>query len=119
MLKDSTLVVGLDILEDVLVIRPQGRFDAYQVPTFKRWLEQQQIEARHTKIVINLEDVQFVDTLALSTLVHWLKKTRKNGGDLKLCCLQPAVETIFEISRIRQVFAIYTSEEDAYTAFRA
>lgn len=119
MSKDSTLYVALDILEGVLVIRPQGRFDAYQVPVFNRWLEEQHIEARRTKIVINLEAVQFVDTLALSTLVRWLKVTRKTGGDLRLCCMQPAVQTIFGISRIDRVFAIYASEEDAVAAFRS
>jgi anti-sigma B factor antagonist len=118
MRKDSTLLVALDILGDVLVIRPQGRFDAYQVPTFNQWLEEQQIEARHMKVVINLESVQFIDTMALSTLVHWLKRTREYGGDLRLCCLQPAVQLIFEISRIKLIFAIYPSEEDAIAAFR-
>ncbi len=118
MIKDSTLYVALDILDNVLVIRPQGRLDAYQVPVFNRWLEEQNVEASRAEIVINLEAVQFIDTLALSTLVRWLKVTRKRGGDLKLCCLQPVVQAIFEISRIQQVFAIYSSEEDAIAAFR-
>ncbi len=118
MMKTTTLTVELDIRDEVLVLRPQGRFDAYQVAVFNRWMEEQTVAIRRTEIVINLESVQFVDTLALSTLVRWLKVARNAGGDVKLCCLQPPVQTIFEISRINRVFAIYSSEEDATAAFR-
>lgn len=118
MIKTSTLFMELDIRDNILVMRPQGRFDAYQVSVFNRWMEEHSVVVQRTEIVINLEAVRFVDTMALSTLVHWLKVSRHGGGDMKLCCLQSPVQTVFEISRISQVFAIYSSEEDAVAAFR-
>lgn len=67
--------------------------------------------------MVNLEQVNFVDSTALATLVQGMKRARQQGGDLYLAHLQPPVRMIFELTRLDKAFAIYASEEEAVRAF--
>ena len=49
------------------------------------------IGAGHTKFVIDISRCEFIDSTFLGVLVNSLKKAAKDGGDLKLVGLQPAV----------------------------
>lgn len=100
----------------VAVLRLTGRFDAHEVEPVNAWLSEQ-VQAGHTKVVINLEGVNFIDSTALSALVRGLKNCREKKGDLHLCSLQQPVRVIFELTRLDKAFEIYPSESEASEAF--
>ncbi|MEQ8675972.1 MAG: STAS domain-containing protein [Aggregatilineales bacterium] len=91
-----------------------GRFDAYEVPTVVSWFED---HPQLKKVVVNLENVNFIDSSGLSALVKGLKRCRQNGGELYLCHLQQAVFIIFELTRLDKAFNIYADEAAAIKAF--
>jgi anti-sigma B factor antagonist len=64
-------------------------------------------------LVINMTEVEFMDSSGLATLVVALKWCRRNGSQLKLVGLVQRVRNIFEISRLDSVFQIYDSEAEA------
>ncbi len=99
----------------VEVLSLTGRFDSQTAPRVLAWLNET-IDEQHNRIVVNLENVSFVDSTALSTLVHGMKGTRAKAGDLCLSGLQQPVRIIFELTRLDRVFDIYNSEEDAVQA---
>ena len=68
-------------------------------------------------LIVNLESVVFIDSTGLATLVHGVKHCRQRGGDLHLCGLQKPVRTIFELTRLDNVFKIFSIEADAIAAF--
>ena len=96
----------------VEVLRLSGRFDAFEEPTVKQWLEDQRM-AGVSQIVINLEDVNFLDSVALARLVQGMKECRQLQGDLHLCGLGQPVQIIFELTRMDKVFSIYETEKEA------
>ena len=67
--------------------------------------------------MIDLEQVELIDTAGLATLVAGLKRYRQRGGNLHLCNLQPAVWDIFALARLDRVFDIFSSEDEAVQAF--
>lgn len=77
-------------------------------------LEQQQ-EQGHTPpaLLINLEHLGFIDSNFLGALVKCLKLTLKQNGELALCSLQAPVKSMFELTRLHNIFKIYESEADA------
>ncbi len=95
-----------------VVLQLNGRFDAYAVEPVHAWL-QEQIDLGNINMVVNLEGVNFMDLTALSTLMRGLKQCREKYGDLSLCCLQPPVRLIFELTQLDQVFHIYETEDEA------
>lgn len=101
---------------EVRILRPRGRLDTHTAPELKHWLE----AAAHSDpahLVVNLQDVTFVDSTGLATLVQGMKRTRERNGDLLLCHLQQPVRMIFELTRLDKAFAIYPSETDAVFSF--
>jgi len=70
------------------------------------------------KIVIDLNDCEFIDSTFLGALVVSLKKLTTLGGDLRLVGFQPAVHTMFELTRMYRVFESFESKEEAINSFR-
>jgi len=64
-------------------------------------------------LVLNLIQVEFMDSSGLGTLVEALRWSRRNGGQFKLAGLSQAVRNIFEISRLDSVFQVYDTEAEA------
>lgn len=70
-----------------------------------------------TKIVIDLSDAEFTDSSFLGALVSGLKKISAKKGDIKITNLQPAVRTMFELTRLYKVFEIYDTVDSALRNF--
>jgi anti-sigma B factor antagonist len=64
-------------------------------------------------LVVNLAQVEFMDSSGLGTLVEALRWSRRNGGQFKLAGLSQGVRNIFEISRLDSVFQVYDTEAEA------
>lgn len=70
------------------------------------------------KIIVDLNECEFIDSTFLGALVVSLKKTTALGGDLKLVGFQPAVHSMFELTRMYRVFESFNTKEDALISFR-
>jgi anti-anti-sigma factor len=77
------------------------------------------ISAGWRKVIVDLSECEFIDSTFLGTLVVSLKKLTTLGGDLRLIGLQPAVNTMFELTRLNRVFESFESKEEAIDSFRA
>lgn len=101
---------------DITVLEIRGHFDAHEAITVVEWLKEftQHPPAR---LVVNLENVSFMDSSALATLVQGMKRCRQQMGDLYLCCLQQRVRFIFELTRLDKAFRTFASEDEAIQAF--
>ena len=70
-----------------------------------------------TRIVINLEHVNYVDSAGLGALIEMHRKTKAKGGGLKLCNLGPNLRRALEIARLLSVFETCPSETAAVASF--
>ncbi len=83
---------------------------------FKQTLAQD-IELGARKIIVDLTECEFIDSTFLGALVVSLKKITSLGGDLRLIGFQPAVHSMFELTRMYRVFEAYKTKEDALLSF--
>jgi len=84
---------------------------------FKQTLTQD-IEMGVRKIVVDLTDCEFIDSTFLGALVVSLKKITGLGGDLRLVGFQPAVHSMFELTRMYRVFEAFKTKEEALNSFK-
>lgn len=77
----------------------------------------QDIEDGKKKIVIDLKQSEFIDSTFLGALVVSLKRIRNHGGDIRLAGLQPAVRSMFELTRMFKVFDTYNIWIEAVESF--
>ena len=66
-----------------------------------------------TRIVVNLEDVNFVDSAGLGALIETHRKTKAKSGRLMLTNLGPKLRQALEIARLLTIFEISATESDA------
>jgi anti-sigma B factor antagonist len=64
-------------------------------------------------VILDLENLSFIDSSGLSALISALKNSREKKGFLKIVGLQPAVRKVFELTMLDRVFDIRNSLEDA------
>lgn len=57
-------------------------------------------------VVVDMEDVTFIDSSGIATLVESLQTLNDNDADLILTNLQDKVRSVFEISNLMEVFTI-------------
>lgn len=69
------------------------------------------------KIVVDLSFCEFVDSTFLGALVVSLKKLTALDGDLRLVGFQPAVHSMFELTRMYRVFESFKSTDEAIKSF--
>jgi anti-sigma B factor antagonist len=63
--------------------------------------------------VIDLSDVEFMDSTGLGSMLSCLRIVKSKGGSLKICNLTPEVEQLFEMVMMDRVFDIFPTAEEA------
>lgn len=102
------------------VIRPMGqRMDLQVAGEFRAAMLELIQVGGHTKLVVDLEDVNFIDSSGLGALVTALKtvKLRNTDGDVRLANVAPPVVALLEIIRLHRVFSSYPSVDLAAQSF--
>src|SRR5271154_5396765 len=69
------------------------------------------------KFVLNLAQVENIDSYGVGELVRSFSVIRQIGGQLKLACVNRRVLDVLEISRLDRIFEIYPEEVVALQAF--
>jgi anti-sigma B factor antagonist len=87
------------------VLSPQGRFDAHEAPTFRD--DVAAVIADGSKsLIINLQDVVFIDSTALAELVSAQRAMVAADGTFSLLNPTVAVRVILEVTGLISVFTI-------------
>ncbi len=63
-------------------------------------------------LLIDFQDVQFINSSGLGALAIALKMVRENGCRLALCALSPQARMTLEISGMYKAFEIYNSQDE-------
>jgi anti-sigma B factor antagonist len=96
----------------ILVVRvDEKRVDASRAPQFKDEITRR-IEAGHTRIVLDLSGVDFVDSSGLGAIVACLKRLGPRG-DLAIAGAKGAVSRLFTLTRMDKVFPLHETVDAA------
>jgi len=71
-----------------------------------------------TKILLNLADVDYIDSSGIGELVSGYTAVKNQGGDLKLLHLTKKVRDLLQITKLYTVFDVYSDENAALGSFR-
>jgi anti-sigma B factor antagonist len=102
-------------VEGWTVVAVHGEIDVATSPTLRERLIDL-VSNGATRMVLDLEAVDFVDSTGLGTIVSVLKRARTHGGDLRLVCTEARIRRLFEITGLDKAVPLHASLEDALSA---
>lgn len=106
--------LGLAVSEQAgwVVLAVSGEVDVATAPRLREQLIDL-VNAGSTRIVIDLDNVEFLDSTGLGVLVGALKRVRTAKGELALVCSEQRILKLFEITGLTKVFAMSGSVSEA------
>jgi anti-sigma B factor antagonist len=102
----------------IQVLKPQAQaLDASNSAVFKE-IVRARLSA-NAAILLNLENVNFMDSSGLGALVWLLREVETQHGQVKLCSVNKPVQLLLEMVRMHRVFEIEPSVEQAVAGWVA
>ena len=112
--EDLTIDRSDGFSQEVLTLR--GPLTAINGPIFENAMRR---EAPAETVILDLSDVPYVDSAGLGLLVSAFVTRQKSGRKIVLSGINPRVQKLFEITRVQDLFLIFSSPEEAIAALQA
>ncbi len=96
----------------VIVLTPSGRLDITTAWQFRLKL-QECISKLSRHVVVNLGQVNFIDSSGLTSLVAGMRDADKVKGSFRICNVHPEAKLVFEVTMMDSVFEIFEAEDEA------
>ena len=100
--------------EGYSVISVRGEMDLHTAPTLQHAIERAAEDVG--AVVVDMGDVAFMDSTALSSLMRSKDALDQKGVSLRLAAPSAAVERIFSVTGFSDYFEIFPSREAAIPA---
>jgi anti-sigma B factor antagonist len=95
-----------------LIVKPLEKRIDFKVATDFKDKMAELIESGNMFILLNMSDVEFIDSSGLGAIVSSLKRMKGRGG-LFICGLKETIMMMFNLTRMNRVFRIFESEQEA------
>jgi stage II sporulation protein AA (anti-sigma F factor antagonist) len=108
--------INTRVEEKTLVVKVFGELDLVIAEQFKAKIEKELKQLKINNLVLDLQDVTFIDSSGLGVILGRYKMLREKQGKMALINPQPPVKKILELSGVLQIINIY---EDLNVALSA
>jgi anti-anti-sigma factor len=100
------------------LVTPKGRIDATTSGQLERMLRGA-IEAAQRFVLVDLSQVTYISSSGLRVLLVAAKELHQRDGSLVLCCLQPSVNRVVQMTGFAEIFPLYGTRDAALQALEA
>lgn len=106
-----------ETVKNILVISVHlKRATMAETDKFKQYIADQLGEDKK-HLIIDLSECEFIDSSFLGLIVAQLKRMTAAGHELKLVGFQPAVQSMFELTRMYKIIEAYSTVDEALASF--
>jgi anti-sigma B factor antagonist len=102
---------------DVSVVDVAGRITLGEGSSALRDTLRDMITKNQKKILLNLGDVNYIDSSGIGELVSGFTTVTNSGGQLKLLNLNKRVKDLLQITKLYTVFDVHEDEAGAIRSF--
>ncbi|MBD2186379.1 STAS domain-containing protein [Aerosakkonema funiforme] len=95
----------------VKIVQPAGMLDSSKGSLFRQEINSL-VENGATIVLVDFQDVTFMDSSGLGSLVLALKTVRAAGGKLFICSINEQVKMLFELTSMDRVFQIFANRDE-------
>lgn len=98
-------------MKSLKVVQPQGILNGISANELRRDINDLVLEGADI-VLIDFQDVTFIDSSGLGALVATLKSVRSAGAKLYVCSINEQVKMVFELTRMERIFESFTSRDE-------
>jgi anti-sigma B factor antagonist len=102
---------------DVTVVDFKGRLAVGVSDTLLPKVVKEILEEGSKKILLNLSEMDYIDSNGLGELVQSYRESQRAGASLRLLKPQDRVAKTLRLTNLLPMFSVYESEEEALRAF--
>jgi anti-sigma B factor antagonist len=102
--------------ENIAVISASGFIDTTTAPELEKKLEEQ-LALNKYKIIVNLENIDYVSSAGWGVFVSEIREIRENNGDLVLVNMSPDVYDVYELMEFSSILKSFDSLNEAVSSF--
>jgi anti-sigma B factor antagonist len=95
-----------------MVVEVMGDLDLASAPALRHEVLAL-LQAGHRQIVLDLTPTDFLDSIALGTIVAVWKRVRVHGGAFALVCPEPRLQRVFRVVDLDQILTLHATVEEA------
>lgn len=108
-----SLNMDLEVKGDVLCIRLEGELDHHTSGQLRERAEEALDQHAIRHILLNLEELHFMDSSGLGVILGRYKRIKNAGGEMAVCAISSSVKRLFEMSGMFKIIGIEESEDFA------
>src|ERR1700676_1614785 len=105
------------LIDCVEVVQINGRIELGEGSAAVRDVVRDLLAKGRKEILLNLADVDYIDSAGLGSLVSAFTSVRNEGGALKLVSLTKKGQDLLQMTKLYPVFDIYDDETAAIKSF--
>jgi anti-sigma B factor antagonist len=102
---------------DVSLVDVSGRITLGEGSSALRQLLRDLLAQGHTKILLNVRNVSYIDSSGIGELVSGFTTVANQGGTLKLLGLTNRIKDLLQITKLYTIFDIHEDEAHAVRSF--
>jgi len=102
--------------EGIVILQLKGRLTAGETTPLREKLDVL-LTAGRNNVVLDLEDVEYIDSTGLGGMVICYTQVKKAGGELKLMKLNRRNVELLALTRLHTVFDVFAAEPDAINSY--
>ena len=103
--------------DGVSVLEPKGKIMGGPDATILHERLHDLIEQGKKKVIIDLAEVEWMNSTGLGILISGVTTLRNSEGELKLANVSEKILSLFEITKLAKVFETYDSVDSAIDSF--
>ncbi len=104
-------------IDDVTILDLDGSIRLGEEESHLRDAVKNLLAAGQTKLLLNLEQVDYIDSSGIGALVYSFTTARRHDGQLKLLNLTQRVHDVLTLTKLLSVFEEFKDEDEAIKSF--
>lgn len=105
--------IGFEYLDRLLIAKIGGDIDHHSCEEIRARLDKEITVKNPRYIVFDMEDVGFMDSSGIGTLIGRYKALLNNGGKAGMINVKPQVKRLCEICGLQKIIPIYSNKKQA------
>jgi len=113
----AALYATIREVDAITIVDLSGRISLGEGSALLRKTVRDLLDTGQVRILLNLGDVNYIDSSGIGELVSGFTAVRSRSGELKLLNLTKKVHDLLQITKLFTVFEVYSDEGTAVRSF--